>query len=912
MTVRFDLRPGVARLFRLPLRTRRQMHADIDEELDALIRERVEHFIALGMPPTDAHIEALHRIGADLDDARRLLHRSAEHREHVMRIREYVENALHDFKYALRGLRRSPAFTATAVTTLALGIGANAAMFGLIDRLLFRPPAYLIEPDRVHRLYFARTSSDGSEFANSNTQFNRYLDVSQAAATMDVAAAYSEREIAVGRGEAAREIPVGVATTSLWQLFSARPVVGRFFAAGEDQPRTGSHVVVLSHSYWESQFGASPAAVGKRLTIGPSDYTIIGVAPRGFAALGLAEPAAFVPLGPFGDDNLSRGPYDRDYSTTWLEMYARLRPGISEQVAAADLGHALVSSYSKQLAASGVAIPEFLSKNKPRIILGSPLFERGPRASNDTRVATWLLGVTVVLLLVACANVGNLLLTRGLGRRREIGVRVALGASRARLIGQLIIESLLISMLGGAAGLIVAYWGGGALRATLLPGVELDRSFADARVLVFALCASAFVGLVTGLAPAYHASRPDIGAMLKTGQREGGGQTTRLRAGLMVAQTSLSILLLIGAGLFIRSVRNVGSTSLGFDADRLAWVEVQGRGMPFDTATRVALRERLIQRALSLPGIENAAPAITVPFGGETVYPLFVPGVDSLNKIGSFVLQTAGPTYFATLGTRILRGRGINDGDRQGSERVIVVSESMARRVWQGTDAIGKCVRLGADTAPCRTVVGIAQDVKHGRFGSDAPMLYYVPIMQTLHGQGWFFVRTRGRSATQTEMIRRSLQAIVPAPVFVTVSPVDANVVAAERSWRLGAMMFTIFGVLTLVVASIGLYGLIAYVVAQRTHEMGVRIALGSSTARVVRLVIAQSLPTVLTGAVLGSAGALAGGHWLAPLLFEESPHDPVVFAAVIAVLLAISVAAGWIPARRAAGVDPAEALRAS
>jgi predicted permease len=886
---------------------------EVDEEIDAMIESRVQDLMARGMSASAARAEALQRFAADVDATRRQLHRSAARRDRRLRVRELLENTVSDIRYAMRGLRLAPAFAVTAVATLALGIGANAAMFGIVDRLLFRSPAYLVAPDRVHRLYFARRSADGLEFANNRTQFPRYRDIARASRTIEIAAAYGRHEIAIGRSEATRELPVGVATASLWRLFSATPAIGRFFTDAEAEPRTGARVVVLSHSYWQSQLGASPTVLGQRLAIGPSEYTVIGVAPRGFAAFDAGEPAAFVPLGPFGDDNMARPPnrYDEGYTTTWVEMFVRLRPATTEIAASTDLNNALIESYAAQLSAAGVPLATFLATSKPRLIVASPLFERGPRASSDSKVARWLLGVTIIVLLVTCANVGNLLLTRAVARGREIGIRVALGASRARLVSQLLAQSLMLSLFGGLAGLLVAWLMSGWLQTTLLPEMSLDRGIGDTRVLVFAGLLALSVGLLAGLAPVIHATRPDIASGLKSGRREGPSSSSPLRTALMVSQAALSVMLLIGAGLFVRSVVNVASTRLGFDADRLVWVEVQGRGAKFDTTTRVALRERLMDRARGLAITENVAPATTVPFAGETVYPLFVPGIDSVDKLGSFVLQTAGPTYFATMGTRIVRGRAIGDTDRRGTTNVIVVSETMARRLWPSTDPIGQCVRVGADSAPCRVVVGVAEDVKHGEFGADAPMLYYVPIMQLLHAQGWFFVRTRGPAAAQTDVIRRALQEVIPAPSFVTVTPLTAGIHDAERSWRLGATMFTAFGGLALAVAAIGLYGLIAYGVARRTHELGVRIALGARGASVVGMVVRQGVSVVLIGTAIGSGGALLGGHWVAPLLFAESPRDPVVFGAVTTALLIVAALATAIPARRAARVDPVVALRA-
>lgn len=905
------IRVGVRRLFHLSLRTPSRIHADADEELAAFVEARIDDLVAQGLSPEVARAEALRLLGGNMDDARARLHHSARQRERRIHTRERLENIAQDVKYAWRGLRRSPSFTLAVVLTLGLGIGANVAMFTIVDRLLFRTPAYLIAPARVHRLYFARTSADGVEFDNNYTQFNRYRDLARSSRTIELAVAYASSDVLVGRGEDARQLPVGAATASLWQMFSVQPVIGRFFTAGEAAPRTGSPVAVLSYSAWRSRFGGSPDVLGRSLAIGAATYTIIGVAPPEFTVLDAAEPFAIVPLGPFGDADKVRPPYryDVDYTATWLEMYVRLRPGVTTRAATTDLTYDVVSSYTGEMTAAGMNAADFLRRVRPRVVVGSALFDRGPRAGNEAKISAWVLGVTVVVLLVACANIGNLLLTRALRRRHELSVRVALGASRTRLVTQLLTESVVLALLGGAAGVAIARLAGGVFQLILVPGVAVAHPI-DLRVLAFAVSVALAVGLAAGIAPALYAIRTDIAGMLKSDQRSGTEHSAVLRQSLVVAQVSLAALLLLGAGLFVRSLRNVASTHLGFDADRLLRVEVETRGATLDTAALVALREWLVERARALPVVEDATPAITVPFAGEAVVPLFVPGVDSLDHLGEFVLQTAAPNYFATMGTRLIRGRGFTDDDRHGSALVLIVSQTMARKVWPAEGAIGQCVRLGADTAPCRTVIGVAEDVKHGRFDDEAPMLYYVPIAQTLHGQGWIFVRTRPAAAAETEMVRRALQQTMPAPMSVIVTPVAASIYDAEHAWRLGATMFSVFGVLCLVVAAIGLYGTIAYAVAQRAREVAVRVALGASTPAVVRLVVRQCVSVTLLGTALGCGGALLGGRWLAPLLFGESARDPVVFGVAAASLIVVALAAALVPARRAARLDPASALR--
>jgi predicted permease len=369
------------------------------------------------------------------------------------------------------------------------------------------------------------------------------------------------------------------------------------------------------------------------------------------------------------------------------------------------------------------------------------------------------------------------------------------------------------------------------------------------------------------------------------------------------------VVLLVGAGLFVRSLRNVQNTRLGYDVDRVAWVELDQRGVTMDTTEQRLLREKLLERAATLPNLETASRGLTVPFWSTWEYSLYVEGIDSVSKLGSFTLQAGSPSFFATVGTRILRGRGITNEDRANAPLVMVVGESMARRLWPNQDAIGKCVRVNAETAPCTTVVGIAEDVRRGSLSEPEPH-YYMPIDQFAASGGGLYVRTRGPASTEVESIRRALQALMPGVSYVTVTPMETIIGRETRSWRMGATMFTVFGVLALTLAAIGLYSVIAYNVTQRIHEMGVRVALGAEARDVVRLIVREGLAIVVPGIALGTAAALLAGRWIAPLLFAESPRDPSVITSVIVTLVIVSAVASWIPARRAARVDPSEALR--
>jgi len=432
----------------------------------------------------------------------------------------------------------------------------------------------------------------------------------------------------------------------------------------------------------------------------------------------------------------------------------------------------------------------------------------------------------------------------------------------------------------------------------------------DARTLFFAAVVALLVGMLTAIAPIVDAGRVSLTGDLRSGAREGTFQRSRLRVALLVTQAAMSALLLIGAGLFVRSLRNVQSLRLGYDADRIALVELNIRGIRLDAPQADELRSRLLARARSLPNVENASLQLTVPFWNTWSTRLFVHGIDTVAKLGRFDLNAISPEYFATMGTRLVRGRGFTNADGPVAPRVMVVSENMARTLWPGRDAIGQCVRVNADTMPCTTVVGIAENIKAQNLSEDPSLFYYLPVPQFPAPGGGLFVRTRGDAAKLIEALRQALQREMPGAAYVVVTPFSSIVGRQTQSWKLGATMFVVFGLLALAVASVGLYSVVAYTVAQRTHELGVRVALGAQSSEVLRLVLGEGIRLGGIGIGLGGLLALAPANRLEPLLFHESPRDPYVFAIVAATLLAVTVVASWIPARRAARVDPSVTLR--
>ncbi len=892
-----EIRYRLRALFR-----RQEVERELDAELAFHIQRETDKLIAQGLPPAEAQRRARIAFGGVevIKDASR-----------DSRGISWLEHAGQDLRYALRSLRRNPGFTAGVVLTLGLGIGINAAMFGIVDRLMFRTPAYLREPSMVHRVYLQHTDRDGPQIERS-TQYTRYLDLKRWSHDFSAMAAYGDRSYPVGTGTSSREMTVATVSATLFDFFDARPVVGRFFSAEEDTVPVGAMVAVLGYGYWQGEYGGRMGVVGQRIHVGTADYTIIGVAPKNFVGIAdNAPPTVFLPITAFAG-TFRAGPrltsYYTSYNWSWMRILARRKPGVSIADAEADLSQAYRKSWENERSLSPSVAA--LDVAKPAVIAGPVQAERGPGLHAVTRVAAWVSGVALIVLIIACANVANLLLARSLRRRREIALRLALGVTRRRLVLQFLTESLLLAACGAVAGLALAQWGGAVLRGLFLPAGVPAAALADGRTLGFALATAVFIGLLTGVAPIIQARRTDLVESLKSGARDGGGRRSRARTALLLIQAALSVTLLVGAGQFVQSLHHVQSLHLGYDLDGVLYVNLNERGAGLTQPQEVALRQQLLERARHTPGVEQAALGLTVPFWDIWSDNLFVTGIDSVSRLGEFTLQAGSPEYFGTVGTRILRGRGIGPGDVEHSPGIVIVSELMASTLWPGKDALGQCLRVGADTAPCSTVVGIAENIRQGSITGEPARHYYLPTTQYHPEAAVLFLRVRGDVVQLSESIRRELQPLMPGDAYLSVTPMTDIIGEQTQSWRLGATMFVAFGGLALILAAIGLYSVIAYDVAQRTHELGVRIALGARVQDVIGLVVGGGLRVVLAGVIVGAGVSLAAGRWMAPLLYAQSPHDPVVFGMVAATLLFVAVVASAIPAFRASRVDPNEALR--
>ena len=893
-----DVRYRLRALFR-----RSVVERELHEELEFHIDREARKLEATGLSPADALRQAQLAFGGveRIKDDTRDMHGIS-----------WLETFAADVRYAVRGLRARPAFTLAVVLTLGLAIGANVAMFGIVDQLLLRTPPYLRDAHRVHRVYF--TSRDGNaDLTEPTTEFPRYLDIGRFSRSLEATAVLAQRSFAIGVGETAREMPVGIVSASFWEFFDAAPIVGRFFTARDDAIPTGAPVVVLSYALWQLEYGGSPNVIGQTVQIGPGVCTIIGVAPPGFVGIpDEGAPVAYIPATLYGyavSSGRGRVDYHTSYNWGWLSVVVRRKPGISIDAASADLTNAYRLSWEAQRTISRSLKP--LEIAQPRASAGPVVLERGPNASPVARIAVWITGVATIVLLIACANVANLLLARALFRRREIALRMALGAGRARLVAQLLTESLVLGTLGGAAGIAAAQWGGAILRSLFLSESRAADVVRDVRTLAFAGASALVVGLLTGLVPALQAGRQALAPTLKAGVREGTYQRSRTRTVLLILQGALSVVLLVGAGLFVRSLYNVRSLRLGYDVDPVLYIHPNPRGARLSPRETADLARRLAEEAESMPDVASAARGISVPFWSTESTGFFVPGVDSVQQLGRFTTQMASAHYFETVGTRILRGRGITDADRADAPLVAVVSEGMANAVWPGKDAIGQCLMLDSRSAPCRTVVGIAENIRQSSLTKAETLQFYLAIEQLRPEEAILFVRVRGNAADHAESVRRRLQPMMPGAGYLNVMPMRDILDPRERSWQLGATMFVVFGGLALVLAAIGLYSVIAYAVAQRTQEIGVRIALGAGAADVVRLVLGEGVRFAVIGIALGSGVALWASRWVGPLLFSVSAKDPAVYGLVAFVLLAAAVVASALPAAKASRVDPNVALRA-
>jgi predicted permease len=882
---------------------RRSGESEIDAEIRFHFDRTLDDLVRAGMTREEAEKEAQRRFG-DLDRHKQDLERIGNRRARVERRADWAAIVVDNTRYALRGFRQSPVFTLTIVLTLALGIGGNAAMFSIIDRLMLSAPAHIEDPEGVLRLYRQEVSRGRLRYSSTWPHLD-ILDLRKSRAFRNIAA-FTPASVRVGEGDSARSVPAALVSPDFFPLLGVEPLRGRFFSEADDESGAPGSVV-LGYAYWQQELGGDPAALGSVLRIGDTSHRIVGIAPRGFSGVDPRRIDLWLPLHTSAI-GIDPGEWEQNRGYYWLRTVARLTPGVSREAA----GQEATALYRRIREADP---PPFYEPDSTFVFTGPLSAARGPRASEESVVARWLTGVTLLVLLIACANVANLLLARGFRRRRQISIRLALGVSRLRLVGLLLCESVLISLVGGAVALLVAVWGVRFMCATLLPDLWWPGSVLSLRVLAYTFFAALLTGVLAGLIPALQASRPRLIECLKEGLRGVAHRRSKTRAALMIAQAAISVVLLVGAGLFLRSLYTLRSLDLGMDTANV-WVVDPELGPDSKTpADLQSLYRGAAERLEALPDVERTGTVSSLPFLQRWSVPLVVPEVGSLADLDIPLprLNEVTDDYFATVGMRIVRGRGFSAADREGSPPVIVINEALAEAVWPDEDAIGRCIRVGGEETPCASVVGLIENTRSGGVTRDQMPELFLPLAQRPEGEPVaLFVHTRqGASDEVATVIRREVRAVSSDVRFVRVQPLQELIDPELRPWQLGATMFTLFGALALTIAAVGLYGVLAFSVAQRNFEIGVRSALGASRGSLVGLVMTEALRVTGIGVVIGLliAGALSG--WIEPLLYEVAGGDPLTFSVVPALLLVVALTAGVVPAWRATRVDPQLALRA-
>ncbi len=892
------------RLFR-----RGSLDEDVREEIESHIAMQADLHRRSGMPPDEALRAARRQFGNVT---------AIRERVHDFYGFGWVETFIGDVRHAARSLVRNPAVSLAAALTAAIGVGAVASMYSVLQTLLLAPPPHVEAADRVFRLHeLFRNAGAGAEPAEpvTGTPYPFYERLAEDADTLQSVAAYAQTDLAAGAGPDARMTRAVMVSAGFWRTLGVRPALGRLLLDAEAHPATGARVVVLGHGFWQRRFDGRPDVVGETLRIKGQPYEIVGVTPRGFRGVELSDVDLWLPLLAW-DDGSSR-PVRWHTSGTWyvLTLVGRLRPEVTLAQTEAQLT-GLQRTFLEE-AVDPLFPPDAARLGRyrqARVLLGPVTGGLGSnlRPIPESRVTAWLFGVAVVLVAIACLNAAGLLLLRAMRRRREIAVRIALGISRGRLARLLLTESLMLALLGGAASLAVVILTRAWLQRTILPAMAWEpAAIVNPGVLAVAVAATLATALAAGLSPLWYVGRDALPAV-QGRILDATARRPRLQGALLAAQAALSVMLLVGAGLFLRSLYNAATLDIGLDRDNVVSVRVDftgaGRG-PDDVAR---FYEAALGRISALPGVTRASLARGVPLQSLYAGGFRLPGMNNMLAMpdgGVPFVNYVTPGFFETTGMRIRAGRGFLEAERaQG--RVMVVNETLARLGWPNRSPIGECVHRSDEDA-CTTVVGVVADARRFSLVEDPYPYFYEPLPPGDPGPRALLARTAPGRPRLDPALRGELLALDPALPYVRIETLGEALNPQIRPWRLGASLFTAFGSLAVLLAMIGLWSSVSYAVSQRRHEFAVRLAVGATPTRVVRLVLNDGLRTAVVACAAGLLLAAGTTPLVRDLLLQVSPRDPAVFAAVAAGVLAVATLASLWPALRASRVDPAETLRA-
>jgi putative ABC transport system permease protein len=812
-----------------------------------------------------------------------------------------MENLLKDLRYGFRMLAKKPAFTAVAVLALALGIGANTAIFSVVNTVLLKPLPFK-NPDQLMMVWEENSKLGFPKDTPAPANFVDWKDQNQVFEEMAAIADQTFNLTGVGEPEKLEGQRV---SASFFPMLGVEPALGRSFLAEEDRAE-GERVVIISSGLWQRRFGSDPNIVGKQLTLNGQSYTVVGVLQKSFQfpdpeQSAREERAVWVPIAFSSEEASNRGGH-------YLYVYARAKSGVTVKQAQADLS-TIAARLQQQYPDTNTSVGAVVTSLHEDIV------------GNIRPALLIMLGAVGLVLLIACANVANLLLARAAARHKETAIRTALGASRSRLIGQFLTESIMLAGMGGIFGLLLAVIGMKLLVALMPATLTQAKDVSiDGKVLGFTFVVSLLTGVIFGLAPALQASRPDLNESLKEGGKGTAGVArSRVRNLLVISEVALALLLLISAGLLINSFLRLRNVDPGFNADNLLTMKVVlPRSKYPDSVRRTAFYNELLQRIESLPGVQSAGLITNLPLtfkgnnGGVTIEGRPEPPPDEQPIV---ITRVISPEYFRTMNTPVLKGRQFSPQDTPDVTGVVIVSETTARQYWPGEDAIGKRIKMGGfnSDAPWLSVVGIVKDVRQFELDIDPKPQVYFPYTQLPYSflaPRDLVVRTSADPLSLAAAVRNEVWAVdkdQPVSNITTMAEILSGSLAKQR---FNTLLFAIFAAVALVLAAVGIYGVISYSVTQRTHEIGIRMALGASQKDVMRLVVGQGFKLVSIGVAIGLVSAFILTRLMASMLFGVGATDPITFLAISAVLVAVAMLASYVPARKATKVDPMIALR--